>query len=67
MKPSEEIEIIRKELSKKDWIDWGGNQIMSDDWENDIDRQNVYYIKAIVKYLDRKEERKNCVSFNNEN
>ncbi len=64
MKPSEEIEIIKQELSKNDWIAWGGNQIPKDIWDTDIDRQNVYYIKAVVEYLDRKANEEKCVRLN---
>ena len=51
--PSEEIENIRKELLDNDWVQWGGNSIMKDVWDDDIDKKNFYYIKAVVEYLDR--------------
>ncbi len=60
--PSKQIEMIRQELSKNDWIAWGGNSIMKDDWDSDTDLQNSYYIQAIVEYLDRKEKRLKCIS-----
>lgn len=56
MKPSEEIQKISKELSDNDWVAWGGNSIMKDVWDGDVDKQNMYYVKAIIKYLDRKAE-----------